>query len=58
MISIKLIWIIIVGASIFGILAYLFYTEMLAMNHRGHHRSLAIHHSETFCDADDCDDYE
>lgn len=58
MISIKLIWITIVGAAILGILAYLFYTELTAMNHRTHHRFIEIDHSEPFCDDDDCDDYE
>lgn len=48
----------IVGAAILGILAYLFYTEMTAMNHRTRHRFIEIDHSEPFCDDDDCDDYE
>lgn len=58
MISIKFIWILIVGVALLTILAYLFYTGMTAMNHKRKHRFIEIDHYETFCDNDDCDDYE
>lgn len=56
MVTIKLLWMLIVGGVVLAILIYLFWSETAAMDHSGHPRVIEIDRSESFYDDDDCDD--
>lgn len=53
----KILWIIIVGAVVLGLIFYyLYHEENLVSGLK--HRFIEIEHNDRYYDDDDCDDYE
>lgn len=57
MMTTKILWIVIVGAVVLGLIFYyLYHEENLVSGLK--HRFIEIEHNDRYYDDDDCDDYE